>query len=214
MVDALTAAGGLPAWESWNDLRFDKTYTLYHEDGREEQTVTERHHYRRQPPLVVIRSRENDELTITRWSEGQYEVTFQGKERSVDSAALTRSINAARYAVSMPFGLADPATTIKGSGADTLPDGSVVDVLSVSYPSSGPGRTSSEPWRYGISRTTKRIAAAWVTSSDHANLITNDTYVTASGLLFNGRRTSYRVDSMGRILYRRASYVYRNYQVD
>lgn len=209
---SIADAGGLDRWEAIKQLSYTKDYQLLLESGAVETDYRQTHHYEWLPLKIDIQSVENGAVIHTHLEGGQYSRTQQGQATDVSQEALARSVNSAVYVVSLPFKLLDPQARIEYLGPDSL-NGELLEVLAVSYPPDT-ATTSTEIWKYYFAPTNKRIVANWVRSNDHYSLIENQSYVRVKGILFNQKRQSFRVDSLGRKLYLRADYWYDNYQFE
>ncbi|MCB0630051.1 MAG: DUF6503 family protein [Saprospiraceae bacterium] len=207
---AIAYAGGLETWRSIRRLQYTKDFSLLLESGALEKRYEQVHDYQYDPLRIEIRSLENGDQIITRLEDGIYSRTENGQMSGLSQQALEDAVNASTYVVGMLFSLLDPAAVILYAGKDTLPDKRAVDVLQVTYEN---GAEALDVWKYYFDEEGK-IVANWVDTGDHFSLVENLTFERANGILFNGIRKSYRVDSSGNKLYLRAEYTYGNYNVE
>lgn len=146
---------------------------------------------------------------------GKYFRTVDDTSVNIPQEAIAKAVNTATYVVSMPFKLLDPGAVIRYLGEDKLADGRPVDVIEVAYNTDQhENHSTSDVWRYYFDRPDRKIVANWVDAGDHYSLVENLTYERVGGILFNKKRQSFRVDSLGNKLYLRADYAYGNYQVE
>ncbi len=101
----------------------------------------------------------------------------------------------------MPFKLLDPGVKLSYRGIVTLPNGKEVHTIFADY-------EGEEDWEYFFDKKTGDFVANMVDHGDYFALIYNEKFTTSGGLRFYAYRTSYRVDSLRNILYRRGEFFY------
>lgn len=208
-------AGGIDRWESVKRLTYKKDFQLFLESGEVEKSFEQVHDYRwEEPASIDIRSIENGALIHTRLKNGHFSRTVDGKAATINQEVLEKAVNTSTYVVSMPFKLLDAGVKIKYLGEEMLFDNKVVDVIQLSYDAEQYDQHStSDVWKYYFDKKDRKILANWVKTGDHFSLVENLTFERIGGILFNGKRKSYRVDSSGTKLYLRAEYDYYDYQI-
>ena len=90
-------------------------------------------------------------------------------------------------------------------GTDTLFNGTVVHSVKVEYEEAG---KENHPWWYYFDPETYRLVGNTVDHNGLYSLIINNEYVEYKGILWNKKRTGYRTDSSGNILFKRSDYDY------
>ncbi len=208
-------AGGIERWEAIKRLRYTKNFDLLLESGEVEKSFKQIHDYQYDPLKIEIQSEEDGTLIQTIYENGEYRRMVNGEAIEVSQEALAKAVNTSTYVISMPFKLLDPGAAIAYEGLDTLEDNRVVEMIKVSYDATEfDNHSTSDTWRYYFDSDDGKIVANWVQSSDHANIIDNISFERAGDILFNKRRKSFRVDSLGNKTFVRADYEYGNYQID
>ncbi len=215
-------AGGLDKWESLKTLKYKKDFTLYNSEGEVEKIFKQVHDYNYQSDKILILSHDGTKTSETILNKGSYHRTISQlvnddeiTSTEDDQDKLAKAMNTSLYVVSMPFKLLDPGAEINHVGLDTLEDGRVVDVIRVTYNAEKySNHSSSEVWKYYFDQEERKIVRNWIQSSDHLNVVENQTFIRANGILFNGHRKSWRVDEEGNRLFLRAEYDYYDYEVE
>lgn len=205
LMNCIEAHGGLNKWHQLTETQYQKETILYHEDGSIEKALKQTHHYTTVPSLSGTISWK-DSLTnkkIVYMDDTAYEVIGDKKEAPTSKALNT--FNSAYYVLNMPWKLLDKEAKVTYAGLDTILEDRIVHTLEVTYPTSS-GKQDS--WQYYLDHDEYFLVANRVHHGTTYSLITNDEYTEYKGLKFNARRTSYRVDSTGKILYTRARYKY------
>jgi len=181
--------------------------------GNIEKAYQQTHIYKNHPLNIFIESIENGDTIITELKNGQYTRQINGEFVEVTEVQLAKSVNTSTYVVGIPFKLLDAGTILKYEGESVLSDGLTVDIVSATYDAErNENHSTSDVWKYYFDKK-GRVVANWVKASDHFSLVENLTYVEAGGILFNGKRVSYRVDENGDRMFLRANYNYYNYSL-
>lgn len=207
-------AGGIDLWESIKTLKYTKDFSLLEADGSVEKSFSQVHDYSYDPTVIDIKSTENGSLIHTTLTDGKYDRTKDGEKVDVSTEALTKAVNTSTYVVGMPFKLLDPGAAIKYDGELTFNDAKV-DVIEVSYnPAKNKNHSTADVWKYYFDKDDVKIVGNWVDAGDHSNVIENLTFERVGGILWNKKRKSWRLDSLGVKQYVRADYSYDNYEVN
>jgi len=212
---SIAHAGGIDKWESIKHLKYNKDFSLLFGDGSVEKSFSQVHDYNYDPLVIDIKSNENGDEVHTLLSGGKYSRTFNGKPSDATSANLAKAINTSTYVIGMPFKLLDPGVDIMYDGELLLDNGKLVDVIQVSYdPQKNSNHSTADVWKYYFDKQDRKIVGNWVDAGDHANVIENLTFEKVGGILWNKKRKSWRLDSLGKKEYVRADYSYDNYEVE
>ena len=200
--ESVKAHGG---WEAWHNLKvvsYDKAYDLYREDGSVERSFFQIHETSVFPIYKnkIIRT-DSSILTF----DGKEYSKFMGDSLLTVTAGDTGLIYSSFYVLAQPFKLKDPGATLSYEGMDTLFNGSVVHTVKVEYSEKG---KENHPWWYFFDPDNYRLAGNMVNHNGSYSLIINDEYTEYKGILWNKKRTGYRTDSTGNILYKRSDYEY------
>lgn len=211
---SITHAGGIDKWESIKQLNYTKNFSLLLPDGEVERSFAQVHEYKYDPMDLLIKSKENDDMIATQLKEGKYSRLKNGEPTDASKEALVKAMNTSTYVIGMPFKLLDPGVEISYDGELLLENNNLVDVVQVSYdPKKNKNHSTADVWKYYFDKGDRKIVGNWVQTGDHANLIENLTYERVGGILFNKKRKSWRLDSLGKKSHVRADYTYDNYEV-
>ena len=203
IIDKSIAAHG--GWETWNKLdsiHYVKDYNLYREDGSIEQSFHQIHSTNIFPIYKnrIVRT-DSSELIF----DGAGYFKSKGDSALQVSSGDTGLIHSSFYVLAQPFKLRDPGAKLTFEGIDTLFNGQEVLVIKVEYKEEG---KENHPWWYYFDPVDFKLIANMVDHNGSFSLITNDEYVTHKGLLWHSKRTGYRTDSLGNILFKRSDYLY------
>ncbi len=213
---AIASAGGLERWKRVKDVHFEKEFALYTESGEIENGAVQSHHYRFQPRSVVdISWQKDDEQHVLSYRENKVQKTINTKvDTTVNPQSLLNNILSATFVVSIPFNLLDPGVELSYVGPKTLPDGKTVEVLKAVYnPAKNENHSTRDIWWHYFDAESFLENSYMVQHADHFSMVQNVSMAEAGGIHFPKERKSYRVDESGNILYLRATYDYRKYEV-
>jgi len=214
VLNAIETAGGMERWRNIKELTFNKDFQLLDSLGSIEKDFRQIHTYKYNPVQIHIKSIENGDTIITEFGNNQYKRTINGRIVEASQESLAKSVNTSTYVIGIPFKLLDPGSVLRYEGGALLNGEHPVDIVSATYDADhNANHSTSDIWKYYFNKENNRVVANWVKASDHYSLVENLTYEEAGGLLFNGKRVSYRVDESGKKQYLRASYKYYNYKV-
>ncbi|WP_373522059.1 hypothetical protein [Aquiflexum sp.] len=210
---SIEAHGGQLAWDRLQVFSMEKESWLYYEDGQIETQSLQQNEFRLKPYFEARMSWEKDSIIHkvifdgirTQYLMGENEILNEGFLRS-----KKKDIDAAYYVITKPFDLLDEGKNLKYMGLTKLPDGREVETVQVI--DGDPDNPQTDIWWYYFDPESYRIVAYKAKTSDHFSLVYNVEWDDATGILFPSKRESYRVDSLGNLLYLRAEYTYRNYR--
>lgn len=212
---SIAHAGGIEKWESMKTLKYTKDFSLLLEDGTIEKSFSQVHEYKYSPLSIDIKSKENGELIHTQLVDDHYTREKDGEVLSIDKESLVKAVNTSTYVIGMPFKFLDPGVEIVYDGELLLGNNKLVDVIKATYnPAKNSNHSTADVWKYYFDKSDRKIVGNWVQTGDHANVIENLTYERVGGILFNKRRKSFRLDSLGKKEFVRADYYYDNYEVE
>jgi hypothetical protein len=200
---SIDAHGGMDKWQSLDTMIYKKKITLYNKEETVRKYIEQQHNY-------SLSS--NIKGNYSYFDSINYNVVFNGKSaykvigdsiNAPDESAFN-SFNSAYYVLNMPWKLLDEGANSTYEGTDTLFSGEIVESIKVEYTSG----TSKDTWWYYFDPDTHRVVACLVHHPPTYNLITNDDYINYQGLLWNHKRSSYRADENGDVIYLMGKYVY------
>ena len=211
---SVEAHGGLEAWRNIKTLSFDKTTMLFLEDGSIERRTDQRQTFHFKPTLKgTIENYKSPEKSGYTYDDGSYFKTENDSTWQVTSQkeidALKYSFFAAHYVTCQPFELLSENAQLTYGGETTINDRQC-HIINVSYMGDN---EDADKWSYIFDAQTYDLVANKVILSDHTSWIENLTYDTSTGLKFNEKRKSYRLNDKGEKTYLRAEYFYSNYSV-
>lgn len=212
---SIAFSGGLDQWKAIKSLRYTKNFELFGPDQSVEKSYNQIHSYQYNPTIINIFSIENQDTVITKLENNTYTRTINGGLTTTNQESLEKAINTSTYVVGIPFKLIDPGVQIQYLGKDTIFNDQIADVIEFTYNADeNSNHSTSDTWRYYFDQENAKVIANWVQSSDHANIIENWSFTRVNGILFNQRRKSYRLDSIGNKTHLRADYLYENYELE
>ena len=148
---AIAHHGGMAGWAAKTSVRFRKTTTRFGADGKADRRPTQLHQYVLRPRLRVRIEWEEEGKQIVVINDGGQGVKF------VDGVPATAvaDVNQARgvsfgshYVFNMPFKLADPGAHLAAAAPRTLPDGTRVDAVRVTYAPGTGDAGGMHTWTY------------------------------------------------------------------
>ncbi|MDF1698781.1 MAG: DUF6503 family protein [Saprospiraceae bacterium] len=200
---AIEAHGGFETWSNLDTTQYQKHITLFYEDGTVEKEIHQTHTYYNEAFLSgTIAWMDSIPRQIV-YNNGTAD-KINGNEVTENSASALNTFNAAYYVLNMPWKLKDPDADITYLGLDSIMGHSNVHVLQVVYPN----QQKNDTWEYYFNPKDGTLLANKVFHGATSSFISNDEYVMYKGLKFNAKRTSYTLDSLGKVLFVRAKYVY------
>ena len=215
LVRSLEKTGGVTNWQQLAKIKFDKITQFYDSTGQIESRSDQHHRYHFYPKhileIIWQDSSGNHQLMLR---DGKVEKYVNGKvAESVDSVASLNTLLASEYAILLPFKLLDPGVKLSYEGVDTL-SGNLVYVLKARYqPEDIAFKDSTDIWWHYFDTDSYLHEGYRVKHADHFSLVINEDYASNDNFLLPSRRTSYRVDEAGTLLFRRADYQYSNFHV-
>jgi len=190
-------------WKSMTTTDYKKNIVLYNEDGSIEKEINQSHHYQNTSSLSgTIEWSDSLDRKIVYENGKAYKVN--GSQKEAPSQSALNSFKSAYYVLNMPWKLLDESAKVSYLGIDTILNNQNVHTLKVEYPNVEGG----DVWEYYLDKEEYFLVANKVHHGSTYSLITNDEYTEYKGLKFNAKRTSYMVDTLGKLLYLRAKYIY------
>ncbi|WP_194775874.1 hypothetical protein [Pararhodonellum marinum] len=210
--ESIEVHGSWAAWESIQTLSFEKETILFDETGNEESRRLEFHEYRLNPIFQGEIKWNVDSLAHRLFYDGN-EVRYRlgGNEIKNPSflQAKQKDLDAAFYALALPFKLKDPEIVLSYRGLVQMPDGEMAECVQASYLTSSD--TSSDIRLHFFDPNTHRLVAYRVKTGDHYNQVHYLGWDERKKVLFPSETESYKVDSLGNRHDLRAKYRYANY---
>ena len=202
---SIEAHGGWDNFYALKKINYKKNFQLFDEEGILERDIRQAHSTTFHP---VYKNKIVSYDTITLTYDGTtYLKTISGR-MAVPTSADTGLIFSSIYVLAQPFKLMDPGVTLSYEGRDTLFNGREVEVVKAVYGEDG---KENHPWWYYFDPDSNRCVGNLVDHNGDFSLIINDTYTTHSGILWNEKRTGYRTDQHGNVLFKRSDYSYAGY---
>ncbi len=202
---SVEAHGGWDNYYALQKIHYKKYFQLYDEEGNVERDIRQAHATTFHP--VYKNTITSYDTIVLDYDGSNYSKTIAGKE-AIPTSADTGLIYSSIYVLAQPFKLMDPGVTLSYEGIDTLFNGQAVEVVKAVYEEEG---KENHPWWYYFDPETSRCVGNLVDHNGSYSLITNDTYTSHDGILWNQKRTGYRTDTEGNILFKRSDYTYEAY---
>ena len=212
---AINKAGGFGVWQNLAKIKFDKVTELYDSLGHTELRTDQHHRYHIRPKhileIIWQDSTGNHQLMLR---NNQLEKYVNGSEDpDIDSTAGHNMLLSAEYAALLPFKLLDIGLQFYYEGTDTL-SGKNVHIVRTEFPGNSDNKNvSSDIWWHYFNTRDYTHEGYLVKHADHFSLVINEDFAKDERLILPSRRSSYRVDSAGNYLYKRADYWYDNYHM-
>jgi hypothetical protein len=212
---SIEAHGGWQAWEQVQSISMVREIWLFDESGEPESYVTQENTFRLKPYFEAKMSWEKDGIAHKVTFDGQKTQYWMGSNDIQNKgflAAKKKDIDAAFYVLSKPFDLLDAGKVLSYEGKTELTGGLMMETVKVI--DGDPNDPSVDEWWYYFDPSSFELYAYKVKTSDHYSLVYNQGWDRTFGVLMPAQRESFRVDSLGNHLYRRAIYGYGMYDVD
>ena len=209
---AIETHGGLDKWNAVKQLSFDKSVTLFNEDGSIEIATDQFQLFQFGDKLFVKLEWEQDGNDMQIIYENDKISKIVNDSIVNDEAELSRAKNAvfaAQYVVSQPFDLLKGA--ILSIDEPVVYNDEECYSIKVGYPED---EVDADQWYYIIDKETFEVVANKVVLTDHTSWVENLTYDSTTDFQFNAHRKSYRLNEQGEKTYLRAEYFYENYSVE
>lgn len=211
---SIEAHGGLEAWGKVQSISMVRDIWMFDESGATESNVRQENEFRIKPYFEAKMSWEKDSIQHRVVFDGLKTQYWMGSNEIQNEgflAAKKKNIDAAFYVLTKPFDLLDESKHLTYEGMTELPGG--VKMETVRVIDGDPKDPNIDVWWYYFDPKTFEIFAYKVKTSDHYSLVYNQGWDKTSGILLPARRESFRVDSLGNHLYRRALYGYGMYEI-
>lgn len=206
--------GGKKNWEDIQSIAMVRDIWMFDENGNAESYVRQENEFRLKPYFEAKMSWERDSIQHRVVFDGLKTQYWMGDNEIQNEGFLhakKREIDAAFYVLTKPFDLLDKEKYLSYEGKAELSGGIVVEVIQVI--DGDPSNSSTDIWWYYFDPNTFEVVAYKVKTADHYSMVYNMGWDKSSGVFLPARRESYRVDSLGNHLYKRASYGYGLYKV-
>jgi len=205
--------GSLKHWQALKTLSFDKSVSLFSEDGTRESTLKKHQEFTFQPSLKGKITWQNDTIKTSIFYKKGRVIKWVNDSLVTNKAALEKaknSFHAALYVISQPFNFLKKNTVLTYLGIATLGNKKVHEIK-VAYKED---TVVSDKWFYYFDVKSFKMLANKVILKDHTSFIENTTFDTTTSFTFNQRRKSYRLNNVGEKTYLRATYFYDNFKTE
>lgn len=206
--------GGMENWEEIQSIAMVRDVWMFEENGNPESYVRQENEFRLKPYFEAKMSWEKDSIKHRVIFDGLKTQYWMGDNEIQNEGFLQakkRDIDAAFYVLTKPFDLLDKEKYLSYEGKTELSGGVVVEAVKVI--DGDPKDPGTDIWWYYFDPNTFEMVAYQVKTADHFSLVYNIGWDKSSGVFLPARRESYRIDSLGNHLYKRASYGYGLYKV-
>jgi hypothetical protein len=206
--------GGKANWAEIQSISMVRDIWMFDENGNAESYVRQENEFRLKPYFEAKMSWEKDSIQHRVIFDGLKTQYWMGENEIQNEGFLQakkREIDAAFYVLTKPFDLLDEEKYLSYEGKTELSGGVVVEAVKVI--DGDPKDPGSDTWWYYFDPKTFEMVAYKVKTADHYSLVYNLGWDRTYGISLPARRESYRVDSLGNHLYKRASYGYGLYKV-
>ena len=214
---AMAAMGGLERWNSKQKLSFTKEFKLFKEDGSIESDVSQHHTYTFKPaPSFSIKWTNDEAQHEILQTEGKLSKTINGApDTEANMESLRNTVLSSVFVAEIPFKVLDPGASIRYAGKDTLDEGQIVDAIQVIYdPEAHSNHTTPDIWTLYFDAESAIMLAYMVQHADHISYVRNLSNTVVDGFTFVSTRDSWRVNEKRELLYLRATYEYRDYEME
>ena len=200
-------AGGISRWRQLSSVSFKKESILYNENGEIEQEVMQHYQYQIQPDFAAKIN------WITHGIDHQVNYNNQTLSHAENGTPISATpadldlVLGGWYVMKGPYNLLENMKNLQMDG-NTLINDVAVFVVKIN-----PKTESDHIWWYYFDKSTGDFIASRVFHDPIYAFISNDEMMEISGIKWPKSRTTYRVDGEGRILFKRASFTYSEYDV-
>ena len=200
---SIEAHGGWDQWQDLQELKYKKHSVLLQKGKIVENEVYQNHHYTYAPKFIGTYTYEDTiKHKVVYQDDKAYRIDGDVKNGFDDKSR--NSFRSAYYVLNMPWKLKDSGAVTSYEGRDTLFNGKAVESVKVAYPK---GERDDIWWYYFHPKTSVLMACKVYHAPTYA-LIVNDEQAVHQGLLWNTKRTTYRVDTEGQPEFVRGRYGY------
>lgn len=196
---AIEAHGGWEAWSELETVSYRKATIRLNEDGEVTDSTVAHHRYALHPgPKMHIGWTDEDGRRVTLMNDGDEAWKFVDGEHEggpMDQDQAWNSTFGSHYVFAQPFKLTDPGANLTHLGRDTLPDGTPVVGLRVTYDPGVGSAGGMHTWVYYFHPESGRLAAYRFGEGDEVDrdvFTRHSDYREVGGVLLYGRRTAYR----------------------
>jgi len=196
-------------WDKLAAISFNKWTRLYNDKDSLEKEIKQLIEVRLKPFYEVKMSWEADGMQHVAKYDGNDMQYIMGSNEIKNPSFLKSKqaeLNAAYFAFAQPWALLDESASLMYEGQKTLENGKVVETIKVNF------GVESDTWWFYIDPKSYLIQANELQATDHRSMIENLSFNDKTGLILLGDRVSYRLDSLGNKLVKRAEYRYSDYR--
>lgn len=204
----MNASGTKKRYNNIENIRFEKAFHLYHEDGTVEIDRTELHQYdfSNGTQRNVSWSSDTTNYELIQKDTAIYQTINNIRDTITTKVSLQNKLNAATFVLGLPYTLDSDSSTKTYNGLQDF-EGVRSHELVVTFTG------SEDVWSLYYEPKTFAWLGYWVQTPDHYSLVINDEMTEVDGFQFSRKRNSYRTDSFKVRQYLRADYDYSNYEI-
>ncbi len=204
----MNASGTKERYNNIKNIRFEKAFHLYHEDGTVEIDRTELHQYdfSEGTQRNVSWSSDTTNYELIQKDSDIYQTINGATDTTATKVSLQNKLNAATFVLGLPYTLNTDNSTKTYNGLQDF-EGVRSHELVVTFTG------SEDVWSLYYEPKTFAWLGYWVQTSDHYSLVINDEMTEVDGFQFSRKRSSYRTNSLKVRQYLRADYDYSNYEI-
>lgn len=210
----IEAHGGWEAWTALPAVDYRKTTVRFDEDGTVADSVVEQHRYALHPgPRMRIDWTDEGGRRVTLMNDGDEAWRFVDGVETPDPDAPHQAWNStfgSHYVFSQPFKLTDSGTNLEFLGPETLPDGTAVEALRVTYDPGAGSAGGMHTWVYYFDAASGLLAGYRFGEGDAVDsraLTTYSDFREVAGVKLYRRRTAHALEDDGSL---RTTVVYRH----
>ncbi|WP_422083756.1 hypothetical protein [Ulvibacterium sp.] len=214
MENAIDSAGTLEKWKGIASLKYTKTARLLLENGQIESETTQRHHYVLRPNKSIKIAWIVDKDSFLIIHNDSISQKFKNDSLIEQGDTVKSAVNSSLYVVGMPFKLLDKGTVLTYEGLKSLNAIDTVHAVRATYePKKHSNHSTKDEWWYHFDKNNGAFLSSMVYHEPTYALIENLSVVKKEGLIFPGRRKSYRCNKFGKKRYLRAEFWYEDYSI-
>jgi len=206
---SLDAHGGINAWESTEQLSYQKTSLLYDSLGNLKQKVVQEH-FNTWDPSFYAEMKWVDDTIATKVILEKGQIIVYRNDSLIKTPALgakyRSDIMGAHYVVWQPYKLLEPDAQLNYQGIKTLERGVSAHTVQVNYYKADGSKGNT--WWYYFDVENYKLLGNMVHHGTTYAYIENIAYEEKTGLSLNAERKSFRTDSLGNKKYLIAHYFY------
>jgi len=214
LVKAMDTQGGYNNWYAIKQLRFNKWYALYKEDGAEELSMSQEHNYR-PAEIQMSWTDKHGKIIEQKQIDNRYTKLIDGQiDPNSTSESVKNSILASTFVMNIPFNLLDESAALSYEGIQEFNNQQAHVIKAVYSPNEYAHHTTEDIWWHYFDTTDYSCLGYKVKHLDHISLIYNTSWYDREGFKLIDERESYRVNDQSEILWTRAKYKYSDYEIN